>query len=607
MIVVRQILRPDPHGQLHADAVPVPPFPVKGHVSVRGRFGLGPVRNAHLQRHADGLRRVDRKEQALPLRIVPHPGGHGIDALLSGGIAGQMEGARLGIPPLRHGDGLPVDLRPAGGIKELAGIDHPAVLIVHVSVMGRVGLHQGAVAAVEVILLAGPALPAARAHGQEIGQQPAPGAVVPDAVIDGFLLPVGLRHNAVVEVPLDIIAVALVPRPAEQIIRQPHHVVNRAVLLGLVAQAGPEFMLRRPDLAQGLPAGHIRAAVGHGAFPVGLADPAPLFLPGDLIRPGAAAHLGNGGVGVHVGQGILPRQQRVKQAAAVIPDHQGSVHLPAGDAVEIRPDLQHAAGFHVQDIVHLLPGEGRRPVQEPFRPALGNRQRLFIARVSVHVHQAHKDLMERVLRRPDGLALRNPEQVFLRNRAGPAVAVLQLALLQDIDHVVRLRLDGPVPGGMIAHGRGGQPVAREMAPQLAAGILPAAVHPGKGFRRAGQTRLHLKIQHQRPGLQAQHIIPVLPLAALQLAVKELHIPALKHFQCHPEIPPIAKDLLRESIRLQRSKLRKIYHKTDSGFNIPAGGIRKSAPREGPRAPGRTALDTPFALCYKFIVWFVIVP
>ena len=134
------------------------------------------------------------------------------------------------------------------------------------------------------------------------------------------------------------------------------------------------------------------------------------------------------------------------------------------------------------------------------------------------------------MRRPDGLALCDAEEILFRDGACPAVAVFLLAALQNIDHIIGLRLDRAVAGGSIVHGGGRQPVPGEVSAQLAAGVFPAAVHIFRGFRRASQTGFQFKIQHQRAGFQTQHIVPVFPFTALQFGIVKADTVPLDHLQ-----------------------------------------------------------------------------
>ena len=164
-----------------------------------------------------------------------------------------------------------------------------------------------------------------------------------------------LSQNAVVQIALDVVGVGHVPGPAQQVIGQAHHVVYYAVLLVLVAEAGGELERRRPDLTGGLAAGTEIAAIGDGTTPVGLHDLAPALLAGHFVGARGPLRLWNRGVGVAIGQRVLPRQQPVEETRAVIPMDELQVFLLSRNAVQVGPDLQHPAGLDVEDVVQLFP------------------------------------------------------------------------------------------------------------------------------------------------------------------------------------------------------------------------------------------------------------
>ena len=257
-----------------------------------------------------------------------------------------MEAPRQGVP--RHGKAhrLPGHLQAGGEIKVLGEVELAALLVEDAPLPGGVALDQGAVAAEEILGLAGPALFRAGSQRQEVGQQALVGCVIVLAV--GFeAVPVGLGHQAVVDAHLDVIGVAGVAGPAQEVVRQAQHVVHGAVLLVLIPQAGAQRLGRGPDFPAGLAAGGVLAPLVHGQLPVGLYNVPPPLLPGDLIGAGTAQHLGDGGVGVHIGQHVLALQQGGEQALAVVALQQGAVLLRAGVLEQLGPHLQHAACLKV--------------------------------------------------------------------------------------------------------------------------------------------------------------------------------------------------------------------------------------------------------------------
>ena len=174
-------------------------------------------------------------------------------------------------------------------------------------------------------------------------------------------------------------------------------------------------------------------------------------------------HFGDGRVHVHVGEHILAGHERVEEAAAVVALDEFQVLALAGQAIEIGPHFEHAAGLDVEDLVHLFLAEGATPTVKPARPVDQDLQRLRVAADGVHVPQPHERLVQRVVRRPDALAARYPVQVLFGDRADPLAAVLLLAARQFADDVIRLALDFLVAGGGGERCRGREPVAQEVA------------------------------------------------------------------------------------------------------------------------------------------------
>ena len=323
---------------------------------------------------------------------------------------------------------------------------------------------------------------------------------------------------------------------AEQEIRQADHVVHCTVLLVLVSQPGLQLHFRRPDLALRLSARGKAAALRHGTAPVGADDIHPALFPGDLIRAGASQDLRDGRVGMHVGQHVLPLQQGIKQPCPVIPLQQLPVLFLSRKAKHVRPDLQHAARFHIQNVVEFLPGILPAPVQEPVTHSVRDPQRLFAAEDPVCVRQPHQQLVHGILRCPDALSLSDPDQILFRDRAGPAVTVLPLADLQLVDDCHRLRPDFLIAGLLPAGRCRGEPVAQKMPAQLAAGILPAT-HGIQIHAPAGdQPCLQQKIPQQIAVLQLHHIFPVAVFPAQKRVLPQNDLPSLQSFHIRHPFP-----------------------------------------------------------------------
>jgi hypothetical protein len=202
------------------------------------------------------------------------------------------------------------------------------------------------------------------------------------------------------------------------------------VLLGAGAETSGELLRRCPHLVAALAAGRKVTAPGHGAVPVRLGDRPPAFLAGDLVHSGGAEYLGNGGVGVPVGQRILAREQPAEEPVPHVPVRKLEMPGVTGDGVQVGPRLEHAAGFVIQDVVH---GPAVGPPEEPVSGVRHQVEREVAAEVTVRVEQAHQRLVDGVVRRPDGLVLGDPVQVFFRDREDPLATVFPLAFRESLD------------------------------------------------------------------------------------------------------------------------------------------------------------------------------
>ena len=117
-------------------------------------------------------------------------------------------------------------------------------------------------------------------------------------------------------------------------------------------------------------------------------------------------------------------------------------------------------------------------------------ERLPVAGVLVHVEQARHDLVERVVRRPDGFALVDAVEERFRI-GGEKTSVVAfgrqrgLALRQLGDDVIGFRLQLLVAGAGVHQRAGGEVMADEMAAHFAVRVLPnrRAAQRSKAGRR----------------------------------------------------------------------------------------------------------------------------
>src|SRR2546422_11262438 len=114
------------------------------------------------------------------------------------------------------------------------------------------------------------------------------------------------------------------------------------------------------------------------------------------------------------------------------------------------------------------------PVPPPPRHAFCNCQSLLVAAVGVHIKVPGHDLVDRVVRRPDVLAVAKAVEQLLRESAQVAVLLSCLTLREFGDHTVGLLLQPVIPRACVCQGAGRKVVAASKVPaQLAVRLLPA--------------------------------------------------------------------------------------------------------------------------------------
>ena len=346
-------------------------------------------------------------------------------------------------------------------------------------------------------------------------------------------LPVTLGHDAVVKVFLPVIHESAVTGLTEKEVRQAHHIVNGAVLLILISKAGRKLYVRRPDLAAGLSARGITALAGDSRFPVAFYDLQHLFLAGRPVPGSRSENFRNGRIRMHIGQDIPAFQKAVEEAFPVIPVHQFPEHFLSGQAVQDCPDLQHSAGFHIQNLLKMFSGKTSAPFIKPLREMNRHIQRFCISGLLRHIKQAHESLVYRILRRPDFFPDGNPGHVFFRDGSGPFPAVLFLAFRQDINDLLRLRQNQLISRRLVVHGGGRKPVPQEMAPQFTEREFPSAVNLRLGLRGLIQAGFHQIRERQVLRLQLHHIIQVSFSAPKKLFILQNYRLPMLHFPvCH---------------------------------------------------------------------------
>ncbi|CAM5688587.1 hypothetical protein SVIOM74S_02785 [Streptomyces violarus] len=275
----------------------------------------------------------------------------------------------------------------------------------------------------------------------------------------------------------------------EELPAQLEHVVRRAGLGVLVVQGGRDGAagaehLALPGAAQGVRAGardHAPEVAGRGGV---------ALLAGVVEQAEVAGELRDVLVGVSALQDVAVLRAGGQQRGVVEAAGGGEVFRPAGEGVQVRHDLVHAAVLTGDvDRPHALQlglGEVAQPAVHPVAHLRGDGQRLSVAGQGVGVQEPAHDLVAGVVRRPDGgvrrVALQEDELGFRVGRQVAGVTRLRgavfgeglLAFAEGGDQVVELGLEGGLACVGVCLGDEGEEVAAVVAAQVAVGRFPAA-------------------------------------------------------------------------------------------------------------------------------------
>ena len=388
------------------------------------------------------------------------------------------------------------DLRLAGDV-----LAHGHVLAVRVPYQFRIHrlrLHHGPEAAPEVPGFASPLLSAARQHRQEVGGH------------TGIL--VLLCKETVIQCPLYIVGVFLLPGHPVQVFRRPYHIIDRAEFLVLVPHVPTLAVGRNPEFPGVASGCGKHTPVCYRGFPEGFQPFDPLLVPGNLGNSGCAVGQRDRRVSVVVRQGVSARVQPLKQRVVFIGSCQEKILLLLCQCKQIRPYLQHACLLSAVYGCRVLFPHFLDPAHVPVRKFVQNLQGRFVPQLRVYVLQAHDGLVHRILRAPDVPSRLHHGEVLLRNASDPFAAVQFLAPGQLVHNKLNPGLQLRLLLACAQRGRRAQPVAQEMAPQLAARRFPSPVHLRLDrvvdHLSAGRndSRLNIKVLQQASRIQLHQII-----------------------------------------------------------------------------------------------------
>ena len=180
-----------------------------------------------------------------------------------------------------------------------------------------------------------------------------------------------LRQKSVIEIFFDIIGVLCLSGKTIQIVRQTHHIVDRAEFLIAVTQEMSLHLWRHPEFTRVLSAGAVGSTLRHRKSEEILCQLFPSVIPGDLIHFCRAMRPRDAGVCMAVCQRVLSFFQLAENGRMMVRFCQSKIFLLTGQFVKRRPYLQHAAFlatvhrvrifyFHILYPVHI-------PVADPIQ------------------------------------------------------------------------------------------------------------------------------------------------------------------------------------------------------------------------------------------------
>ena len=155
-------------------------------------------------------------------------------------------------------------------------------------------------------------------------------------------------------------------------------------------------------LVVAVPADDVGPLVGHLVPKEGRGRLEPL-LARQLVLPGRAHELGDLGVGVQAGEAVFAIQGRPDDLHVIEPPGDGQILRLAGQAVKVGQRFVHAAVLVAHHGLHLRVAELAVAGDDPIAELLADLQGLLVAAIDIDVLQAGKNLVQRIVRRPDVL------------------------------------------------------------------------------------------------------------------------------------------------------------------------------------------------------------
>ena len=187
--------------------------------------------------------------------------------------------------------------------------------------------------------------------------------------------------------------------PGEHVTRELEHVVGIAGLGRLGPQMQGKVGHREKMFAVAVSAVGERARHGHSGPERGR-DRAVPDVAGQLVFARGADHLGYLCIRVEPVEGISALSQRAEHGVMIEDLRQAQKVRRAGDGVEVREDLVHAAKLRFEECLLLLVCQPIHAELDPLRQADGDVERFAVAAQLIGVEQAGENLVQGVVGRP---------------------------------------------------------------------------------------------------------------------------------------------------------------------------------------------------------------
>ena len=367
-------------------------------------------------------------------------------------------------------------------------------------------LEAGAAAAEEALVRNKMNFPLTGLHAEEIERR----------AIGG----IGRGENVIEEGAFEVVGVAGVGLPSEEVIGQLEHVVGVAGFLGEVGQLRGEHVGRSAEVFVDAVAASGVTAVQHDLLPEKLRGITIVGVARKFKFAGSGDEFGDLGVGMEAGERVVVLRGRVHNGVMVEAFCNDEVARIVCDGREVGEDFGHAAKLGLQGALHLVLGDAASTPVGPGGHFLEDLQGLRVVAVLVHVEQAGHDFVQRVPDDGGGAAgLEVVKTGFGESGEITLVAELGLAFCEFRDHGVGFGLDARVAGGGVHLPRRGEKMADVVAAPAVARGFPIV----ERFGGRGEFCVDSEIVQEAIEVKSEHVVESLLAHTEQIGVEDLDV------------------------------------------------------------------------------------